>query len=356
VELQTVAYPRALRDVIAHEMRRDEQVVVIGPCLAGSGPGTGDVEGMLEEFGPLRVRDTTGATSSLIQLGLRASRMGDVPLLRYPDAMALAAELVALLEHAAQLQDLLAADPPRAMLIKATIPARAQRPIRRMTAMLEQICAGLPGIRVVAASDATTASGLIRSALRGDQVVIFFDHELFYSRTEPIPSGTEHLWPLHSPRLLRLGRDLHLVGYGLSTTAALDAAESLARQEETEAGVIDLVSLNPLPLRKVERWAADSERVLILEHGAFRGGIGAELAFALAQRHPHWVIRRLSLPNGPEERTYRKRSDFVAGLARWIHAAASDMLTAFPARTEWSQGRTITTARRRRPACQVLAS
>ncbi len=354
MKLRTVAYPEALRDAIAQELRRDEQVVIIGPGLANPPPVFGDVAGLLDEFGPLRVRDTTGSTSSLIQLGIRAAKIGDIPLVRYPDALSLAADLHALIEHSSHLQELLGGRLQAPMLIKATIGTRTGRVARQTASVLEEICAGVPNIHVVSASDATTGSGLIRSALRGDQIAILFDHQSFYSRTEAVLSEGEHLWPLHSPRLLRLGRDMHLVGHGPSVSAAMAAAEMLGRDEEAEVGVVDLISLNPLPLRKLERWAADSERVLILEHGTFRGGIGSELGFALVQRHPHWVVKRLSLPSGPDA-PGASQQNFNSGLSNWIRAAGSEMLAAFPAATERDEGRSITTARRRRPTFQAVA-
>jgi pyruvate/2-oxoglutarate/acetoin dehydrogenase E1 component len=165
---------------------------------------------------------------------------------------------------------------------------------------MERFFFGIPGLIVVAPSDPYTAKGLLKSAIRSDNPVLFFEHKLLYANTGPVPDG-EYTLPLGKARVVRKGSDLTIVTHLLGVSAALDAAEILSGQG-IDVEIIDLVTLYPMDSETILASVAKTRGIVTLEEGTATGGIGAEVisrvclaGFSLLKRSP----LRLAAPECP---------------------------------------------------------
>ena len=292
-------FTEALREALAEEMRRDPNVFLMGEDMGVYGGCFGVTRGLLEEFGPDRVRDTPISEASIEGLAVGAAILGARPVVEvmFMDFVTLAMDQ--LVNHAAKFHYMYGEQARVPLVLRC--PAGAGRAYGATHSQsLEAWFMHVPGLKVVAPSTAADAKGLLKSAIRDDNPVIFLENKLLYQSREPVPEHN-YLIPLGHARCVREGTDVTIVAYSRMAREAEKAAAALA-EEGISAEVIDLRTLVPLDIVTVVNSVVKTGRVILAEEGTLTGGVGAELGmriFESAWDSLDAPIRRVAMPDIP---------------------------------------------------------
>ena len=322
----------ALRDAIAEEMERDHRVFCIGEDIGvpGGWGGAFTVTLNLEKKFPDRILNTPIAELGFFGVATGAAIMGMRPIVdvQYGDFLFLASDQI--INNAAKLRYMSGGQISVPLVIRAPVGATGRSAQHGQN--LERFFIGVPGLKVVAPSNAYDAKGLLKAAVRDDNPVMIFEHKLLYgskgARAEPgavdatsdIPDE-DYTVPLHKASVLRPGRDVTILAWLLMTHFAKQAAAQLA-VDGIEAEVIDVRSLAPMDWPALEASARKTGRALIVEEGPKSGGVGAEIAAGLSERVPGLRVARLAsadvpVPFSPTlEKAYRPNFERIAIAAR----------------------------------------
>ncbi len=274
-----LTYAQAIREAIALAMERDERVFLFGEDVGIYGGAFGVTDGLLDRFGPERVRDTPISEAVLAGVATGAAMTGMRPILeiQFMDFITLSMEQLVL--QAAKLRFMLGG--------KVNIPFVLRTPAGAGTGAaaqhsesLENWFVHVPGIKVVMPSTPADAKGLLLGAIEDPNPVIFVEHKLLYRTKGPVPEGYTPI-PLSQTEVKREGGDLTVVATSLMVARALEAAETLA-QEGIQLEVVDPRTLKPLDEQPIIDSVKKTGRVLIVHEACKTGGYGGELAAIIA--------------------------------------------------------------------------
>ena len=270
-----VTFVEALRATLQAEMRRDGSLMLIGEDIGKYGGIFGVTKGLLQEFGPLRVRNTPISESAIIGSALGAAMTGTrtVAELMYVDFTTCAMDQI--VNQVAKMH-YMSGGKLRIPLVIRTHGGGGRGNAAQHSQNLEAWFLHVPGLKIVMPSTPADAKGLLATAIRDDNPVLFIEHKLLYSTKGQVPEG-EHLIPLGQADVKRVGTDVTIVTISQMVLKALRAAERLAA-DGIEAEVIDLRTLAPLDLETVLRSVRKTGRVVIAHEACRRGGFGGELA------------------------------------------------------------------------------
>ena len=291
-------YVEAIRQGLWEEMERDPDVFVIGEDVGAYGGAFKISAGMLERFGARRVIDTPVSESAIVGSSVGAALMGLRPVAEMQFADFISCAYDQLVNFAAKCRYRWGAGVP--MVVRGPSgggihggPFHSQNP--------EMPFVHTPGLKVVAPATAYDARGLIKSAIRDNDPVLFFEHKLLYrSIKEELPQE-EYLVPIGKAALRRAGRDISVITYGAMVHLALRAAEALAR-EEIEIEVLDLRTLVPLDEEAVLESVRRTNKVVLLHEDTRTGGLAGELAAIISEKAFESLdgpIRRITAPDTP---------------------------------------------------------
>jgi pyruvate/2-oxoglutarate/acetoin dehydrogenase E1 component len=270
-----VTFVEALRATLQAEMRRDGSLMLIGEDIGKYGGIFGVTKGLLQEFGPLRVRNTPISESAIIGAALGAAMTGirTVAELMYVDFTTCAMDQI--VNQVAKMH-YMSGGKLRIPLVIRTHGGGGRGNAAQHSQNLEAWFLHVPGLKIVMPSTPADAKGLLATAIRDDNPVLFIEHKLLYSTKGQVPEG-EHLIPLGQADVKRVGTDVTIVTISHMVLKALRAAERLAA-DGIEAEVIDLRTLVPLDMETVLRSVRKTNRVVIAHEACRRGGFGGELA------------------------------------------------------------------------------
>jgi pyruvate/2-oxoglutarate/acetoin dehydrogenase E1 component len=270
-----VTFVEALRATLQAEMRRDGSLMLIGEDIGKYGGIFGVTKGLLQEFGPLRVRNTPISESAIIGAALGAAMTGirTVAELMYVDFTTCAMDQI--VNQVAKMH-YMSGGKLRIPLVIRTHGGGGRGNAAQHSQNLEAWFLHVPGLKIVMPSTPADAKGLLATAIRDDNPVLFIEHKLLYSTKGQVPEG-EHLIPLGQADVKRVGTDVTIVTISHMVLKALRAAERLAA-DGIEAEVIDLRTLAPLDMETVLRSVRKTNRVVIAHEACRRGGFGGELA------------------------------------------------------------------------------
>ena len=273
-------YNEALGDALRIEMERDERVIVMGEDIAEHGGAFQVTAGLLDRFGPTRIRQTPISELGIVGAAVGAALTGLRPVveLMYVDFAGLAMDQ--LVNQAAQNRFMFGGQ-ARVPMVLRTQGGSGRGNAAQHSKSLEAHFAHVAGLKVVMPSTPADAKGLLTAAIRDDDPVIFIEHKLLYRTKGEVPTG-EHLVPLGSADTKRAGKDLTIVSWSRHVLLALDAAAKLAG-EGVEAEVIDLRTLVPLDRGTILASVARTHRLLVVHEAITRGGYGAEIAALVAE-------------------------------------------------------------------------
>jgi pyruvate/2-oxoglutarate/acetoin dehydrogenase E1 component len=306
------AIAEALRDAIAEEMERDETVFCIGEdiAVAGGWGGAFTVTLGLEKRFPDRMINTPIAELGFFGVAVGAAMMGMRPIadVQYGDFLFLASDQI--INNAAKMRYMSGGHCQVPLVMRAPVGATGRGSQHAQN--MERYFTGVPGLKVVAVSNAYDAKGILKAAIRDNNPVLLFEHKLLYgskgARTESgavdaaseIPDG-DYVVPLDQAAVRRSGSEVTILSWLLMLHFSLDAARQLA-SEGVDAEVIDVRSLAPVDYRTIGESVKKTGRVIIVEEGPRTGGVNAEIAASIQERfgrHLKAPIIRVASPDVP---------------------------------------------------------
>ncbi len=319
-----MSYSQAINRGLEEEMIRDERVFLWGEDVRLGGYFS-VTEGLVEKMGEKRIIDTPISEYAIVGGAAGAAMTGLRPVCEILFGDFLTCCMDPIVNQAAKLRYMTGGQVSMPLTIRTPVGSGIGMAAQHSQSM-ERFFFGIPGLIVVAPSDPYTAKGLLKSAIRSDNPVLFFEHKLLYASTGPVPE-TEYTLPLGKARVVRQGRDLTLVTHLIGVSAALEAAETLAAQG-VEMEIIDLVTLYPLDTDTLLASISRTRGLVTLEEGTATGGIGAEVisrvclaGFSMLKRPP----LRLAAPECPipyaknlENAMMPDPRRIVAAVTRWL--------------------------------------
>lgn len=274
-----ITYLEAVREALVSEMRRDESVFLMGEDVGRYGGAFGVSWGMLDEFGEERIRETPISEAAIAGAATGAALMGMRPVMEIMFMDFLTISMNQLVNQAAKIRFMFGG--------KAKIPLVVRTPAGSGTGAAAQHSQSFeawfvhtPGIKVVAPSTPYDAKGMLITAIRDDNPVLFMEHKLLYRQKGVVPEE-EFTIPIGQAAVRREGADLTILAYSIMAPRALEAAELLAG-EEIDVEVVDLRSLKPLDIETVVASVSKTGRALIVHEAPKTGGFGGEVAAVIA--------------------------------------------------------------------------
>ncbi|HEX5820759.1 MAG TPA: alpha-ketoacid dehydrogenase subunit beta [Solirubrobacterales bacterium] len=267
----------ALRDAMAEEMRRDETVFVMGEDVGVFQGSFKVTEGLLDEFGERRVRDTPISENTIVGTGVGAAMGGIRPIVEIMTVNFGLLAMDQIVNHAAAIPYMFGGQVRVPMVVR--MPGGGGHQLgpthsHSFEAMFLQI----PGLLVACPSTPADAKGLLKAAIRDDNPVIFIEHETLYGLRGEVPEGDDEVLRFGDAAIRREGSDVTIVGILRMSETAQQAAETLAAEHGVEAEVIDPRTLRPLDLDTIVESVRKTNRIVIVEEGWPHGGVGANLA------------------------------------------------------------------------------
>ena len=315
-----LTYREAVRDALSSAMRADEDVFLMGEDIAEMGGSMGVTQGMLEEFGKERVRNTPISEMAIVGTGIGAAMQGMRPVVEimYQDFLTLSMEQ--LVNQAAKHRTMSGGQ------VKVPLTIRTQggagwSPGAQHAQQLESWFVHVPGLKVVYPSTPEDVRGLLWSSIYDDNPVIFFEHRLLYPLKGDVP---EEIAPIElgKARVLRSGSDVTVVAIGRMVPEALSAAED-AEKEGISVEVVDPRTLLPLDEETIIASVKKTTRCVTAHEAVTRGGFGAELTAVIQAGAFDYL-------DAPIERVGAKFAPlaFAPAMEQWVVPHAADVLEA----------------------------
>jgi pyruvate dehydrogenase E1 component beta subunit len=271
--MQTVR--EALRDAMAEEMRRDDRVFIMGEEVAEYEGAYKITQGLLQEFGARRVVDTPITEHGFAGLGVGAAMAGLRPIVEFMTFNFAMQAMDQIINSAAKTRYMSGGQMDCPIVFRGPNGAAA-----RVAAQHSQDYAAwyshIPGLKVVMPFTAADAKGLLKSAIRDPNPVIFLENEILYGHKFDVPQLDDFLVPIGKARIARAGKDVTLVSFGIGMMHALKAAEELAR-EGIDAEVVDLRTIRPMDSESIIQSVKKTGRCVTIEEGWPQSGVGAEI-------------------------------------------------------------------------------
>ncbi len=291
----TLTVREALRDAMAEEMRRDETVFVMGEEVGEYQGAYKITQGLLDEFGAKRVVDTPITEHGFAGLGVGAAFGGLKPIVEFMTFNFAMQAMDQIVNSAAKTLYMSGGQMGCPIVFRGPNGAAA-----RVAAQHSQCFASwyahIPGLIVVAPYTAADAKGLLKSAIRSPDPVVFLENEILYGYSFPVPKDVNFTVPLGRAKVLREGSDVTITAFSLMCHHALAAADELAK-EGIEAEVIDLRTLRPLDTETIVESVKKTNRLVSVEEGWPYAGIGSELAALMMEQAFDWLdapVRRVT--------------------------------------------------------------
>ena len=283
-EKQTIA--QAVRDAMLEEMERDERVIVLGEDVGVDGGVFRATDGLIERFGAERVIDTPLAESSIIGMSVGLAATGFRPIAEIQFMGFVYPAINQLFAHAARMRNRTRGTLSCPMVVRMPYGGGIHPP-EHHSESYEALFLNTPGFKVVVPSNPYDAKGLLISAIRDDDPVLFMEPKRVYRAFREAVPAEAYTVPLGRAAVAREGTDVTLIAWGAMVRVCLDASEVLAR-EEISAEVVDLRTLNPLDRETIISSVVKTGRAVVVHEAPRTGGFGAEIS---AQIHEHAMLQ-----------------------------------------------------------------
>ncbi len=297
--IREITFAQAVREALAEEMRRDPRVFIIGEDVAEAGTPFKVLSGLVGEFGRERVIDSPISEAGITGLATGAAMTGMRPVvdIMFGDFLTLAMDQVA--NQAAKVHYMSGGKLKVPLVVRTTLGA-TRRSAAQHSQSLQAWVSHVPGLKVALPSTPYDAKGLLKSAIRDDNPVVFFEDKMMYTLRGPVPEG-EYTVPLGVAEVKRAGNDITIVATSSMVHVALAAAETLAA-EGIAAEVVDPRTTMPLDAETIIASARKTGRAIVVDEGYERYGVTAEIAAVIAEGAFHYLdapVRRLGARHVP---------------------------------------------------------
>jgi len=297
--MREITFGDALREAIREEMKRDETVFVLGEDIALHGGDFGVTKGLLEEFGETRVKDTPISETAIVGLSLGASSVGMRPVAEIMFSDFLGVCMDQILNQAAKMRYMSGGQVKTPIVIRTAFgagisagPQHSQSP--------EAFFMHIPGLQVVMPSDPYDAKGLLKTAIRSDNPVIFFEHKLLYRYKDQVPE-TEYTVPFGKAQVKKEGKDVTVLATALMVNKASIAATQLEK-EGISLEIIDPRTLAPFDKETLMKSVKKTGRFIVVHEAWKTCGVGAEFASLVAEEAMDYLdapVKRIGGMNVP---------------------------------------------------------
>jgi pyruvate/2-oxoglutarate/acetoin dehydrogenase E1 component len=316
-------YLEAIREALFEEMERDPNVFCLGEDIGAYGGAFKVTEGLAARFGDARVIDTPISEAAIVGAAAGAAHMGMRPVceMQFIDFISCGYDMltnyVATARYRAMLGCPMVVRGPSGGYVRGG-PFHSQNP--------EAAFLHTPGLKIVYPATASDAKGLLKSAIRDDDCVLYFEHKYLYRRIkEELPTG-DHLVPIGKARVAREGKDVSIITYAATVWKSLEAAERLEKEDGLSVEVIDLRSLLPMDDEAIVATVKKTNRALIVHEDTRTGGVAGEITSRINELAFEWLdapVLRITaadvpLPYSPplEDYVLPQTADIIAGVRR----------------------------------------
>jgi len=315
-----LTYREAVRDALSSAMRTDDDVFIMGEDIAEMGGSMGVTQGMLEEFGPERVRNTPISEIAISGAGIGAAMQGMRPVVEimYEDFLTVSMEQIV---NQAAKHRTMSGGQLKVPLVVRTQGGAGWSPGAQHAQQLEAWFVHVPGLKVVYPSTPTDVRGLLWSSIYDDNPIVFFEHRLLYGIKEDVPEELEPI-PLGKARVMREGEDVTVIATGPMVHQSLKAADE-AEQEGISVEVVDPRTLQPLDTETIVASVKKTNRAVTAHEAVTRMGFGAELAAVIQYEAFDWL-------DAPIERVGAKFAPlaFAPAMEQYVVPQVADVLEA----------------------------
>ncbi|HTD60981.1 MAG TPA: alpha-ketoacid dehydrogenase subunit beta [Gemmatimonadaceae bacterium] len=318
-----VTYLEAIREALFEEMDRDPNVFCLGEDIGAYGGAFKVTEGLAARFGDARVIDAPISEAAIVGAAAGAAHMGMRPVceMQFIDFISCGYDIltnyVATARYRAMLGCPMVVRGPSGGYVRGG-PFHSQNP--------EAAFLHTPGLKIVYPATASDAKGLLKSAIRDDDCVLYFEHKYLYRRIkEELPTG-DHLVPIGKARVAREGKDVSIITYAATVWKALEAADQLQKQDGLSVEVIDLRTLLPMDDEAIVATVKKTNRALIVHEDTRTGGVAGEITSRINELAFEWLdapVLRITaadvpLPYSPplEDYVLPQTADIIAGVRR----------------------------------------
>ena len=281
--MPTMRYRDALNQALREEMTRDERVFLMGEDIGVFNGAYKVTNGLLEEFGERRVRDTPISENTIVGMGVGAAMLGLRPVV---ELMTINFSLLAMdqiVNHASHIHYMFGGQVSVPLVVRMPQGAGHQLGPTHSHSW-EALYLHVPGLLVAVPSTAADAKGLLKAAIRDENPVVFIEHEYLYGQRGEVPDGEDVVVPFGKAAIRRTGSDVTIIGISRMAVTAEKAAALLSEQHEVEAEVIDPRTLRPLDLDTILASVRKTNRCVVVEEGWPHGGVGANLAALIQEQ------------------------------------------------------------------------
>jgi pyruvate dehydrogenase E1 component beta subunit len=281
--MPTVRMREALRDAMAEEMRRDDSVFVMGEDVGVFQGAFKVTEGLLDEFGEKRVRDTPISENTIVGIGVGTAMAGLRPIVEIMTVNFALLAMDMIVNHAAAIPYMFGGQVRVPLVVR--MPGGGGHQLGPTHShSLEAMFLQIPGLLVACPSTPADGKGLLKAAIRDDNPVIFIEHETLYGSRGEVPENGDALLEFGEAAVRREGDDVTIIGILRMAETAQQAAKTLANEHGVEAEVIDPRTLRPLDLDTILGSVRKTNRAVIVEEGWPHGGVGANLAALIQEQ------------------------------------------------------------------------
>jgi pyruvate dehydrogenase E1 component beta subunit len=274
--MKTIQFRQAIAEAMSEEMRRDESIYLMGEEVAEYNGAYKASKGMLDEFGAKRVIDTPISELGFSGIGVGSTMTGNRPIIEFMTFNFALVGIDQIINNAAKIRQMSGGQFPCPIVFRGPTGSAGQLAATHSQAF-ESWYANCPGLKVIVPSNPYDAKGLLKSAIRDDDPVIFMESEQMYGDKGEVPEG-EFTLPIGVAEIKRPGKDVTLVSFGKILKEALHAAEELAK-EGIDCEVIDLRTIRPLDYDTIFESVKKTNRLVILEESWPFGNISTDIAF-----------------------------------------------------------------------------
>ena len=327
---RVIQYRQAINEALMQEMERDPDVIIMGEDIAG-GAGREDAgvldawggpfkttAGLINKFGSRRVKDTPLSEAGFIGTAIGAASTGLRPIaeLMFVDFIGVCMDQI--LNNAAKMRYMYGGQVKVPFTLITRIGAGTGSAAQHSESFYS-IFSHIPGIKGVVPSDPYAAKGLLISAIRDDDPVVFFEHKLLYPETGPVPEEPYAL-PLGKARVMRPGNDITLVGISRMTRVCLEVAETLAA-EGVDAEVVDLMSISPIDYDLIVESVRKTHRIIVVDEDTPRCSVAADICSTVAEEAFDYLDAppsKVTAPHTPVPFSRPLEGEYVPNAARVI--------------------------------------
>jgi pyruvate dehydrogenase E1 component beta subunit len=297
--MAVLQFREAIREAMSEEMRTDDSIIIMGEEVAEYNGAYKVTQGMLDEFGPKRVIDTPISELGFAGIGVGAAMNGLRPIIEFMTFNFALVGIDQILNNAAKLRYMSGGQISVPMVFRGPNASAGQLGATHSIAF-ESLYAHFPGLKVIYPSEPGDAKGLLKSAIRDNNPVIYLESEQMYGMKGEVPDG-EHIIPIGVGKVKREGKDVTLVAHGKMYHVAVQAAEELAK-DGIDCEIIDPRTMKPFDFQMVFDSVRKTNRCVIVDESHPFGGMAAEVGFQIQRDSFDYLdapVLRVTLPDVP---------------------------------------------------------